>query len=189
MASDRVAVTLGALRESFRRPAKESAARLNLAYAGAEAEIVERTHLRAEVIAALALDLRPTDHPIARWLLEQEVAAHVARGVGASEALYTLVAVIARFAQPEDAILLWRAREATEDTRAGVDAEQFARLGVAEARAALATRAQRIGLEAESAARAVQWLDEAAEAGVFADLPGYFLWADERFGLKISGPT
>lgn len=150
-----------------------------VAYGGDETAAA-RERLRAEVAAALALDLRPTDRPLALWLLAQEIEAHEARGVGASEALYTLVAVVARFGQPEDAPLLWRAREATEETRAGVDVEQFARLGIAEARAALAHAGD---------GRALAWLDEASKVGAFGDLPGYFLWADERFGLAVSGPT
>lgn len=189
MTSDRAIATLEALRERSSLQEIRSAARQELAYLGVDAETPVRERLRAEVAAALALDLRPADHPIARWLLEQESAAHEARGVGASEALYTLVAAVARFAHPEDAFLLWRAREATDDTRAGVDVEQFARLGVAEARATLMARSQQTDPDAESAARAVQWLDEAASDGAFADLPGYFLWADERFGLRVSGPT
>ncbi|MDE3230954.1 MAG: hypothetical protein KGO05_13830 [Chloroflexota bacterium] len=151
-----------------------------LAFAGDTATAEARERLRADVVAALAFDLHPTDRPLTLWLLAQEVAAHEARGAGASEALYTLVAAVARFGQPEDAPLLWRAREATEETRAGVDVEQFARLGIAEARAALAH---------EDDGRALAWLDGAAAVGAFDDLPGYFLWADERFGLRVSGPT
>lgn len=170
MTSEQVAAALASLRAGKGRE--------DVAFDGVGPDVAAHERARAEVVAALALDLRPTDRPLAQWLLAQEIAAHEARGAGASEALYTLVAAMARFGQPEDAPLLWRAREATEETRAGVDVEQFGRLGIAAARAALAREAV-----------AIAWLDEAAATGAFDDLPGYFLWADERFGLHVSGPT
>jgi hypothetical protein len=149
----------------------------------------ERARLRAEVAQALGRDLRPTDRPLARWLLEQEIAAHMARGVGASEALYTLVATVARFAQPADAPLIWRARQVTPETRTGVDVEQLVRAGVAATRTTLERMAAQPGAQADEARQALGWLDDGATAGAFDDLAGYFLWADERFGLTISGPT
>lgn len=170
MTSEQVAATLASLRAGKGRN--------EVAFDGMGPDMAARERLRAEVVAALALDLRPTDRPLTRWLLEQEIAAHEAHGAGASEALYTLVAAVARFGQPEDAPQLWRAREATEETRAGVDVEQFGRLGYAAARAAL-----------DGQAEAIEWLSEAATTGAFDDLPGYFLWADERYGLRVSGPT
>jgi hypothetical protein len=42
---------------------------------------------------------------------------------------------------------------------------------------------------AEASRHALDWLEEGASVGAFDDLPGYFLWADERFGLSVSGPT
>jgi hypothetical protein len=164
-------------------------ARASLAYTDVTPEQATHERLRAEVAAALASDLRPSDRPVARWLLEQEIAAHVARGAGASEALYTLVAAVARFAQPTDALLLWRARQATPETRMGVDAEQLGRAGVDATRATLAVVATGSDAQAEEAQQALQWLEESAAAGAFDDLAGYFLWADERFGLTVSGPT
>lgn len=167
-------------------------ARAEVAHAGAEVGVGERQRLRAEAVAALGRSLLPTDRPLARWLLRQEIAAHEARGHGASEALYTLVAAVARFAQPDDALLLWRARQVTPETRAGVDVEQLGRAGLAPTRAALERVAAQTGAhaaDAHGARQALRWLDEGAAAGAFDDLPEYFLWADERFGLTISGPT
>lgn len=146
--------------------------------------------LRAAVTSALAGDLRPTDRALTRWLLEQETAALTARGTGATEALYSLVAALARFGQPTDGFLLWRARQATAETRAGVDVEQLARAGLDETRAALGARAADGGEdEATEARAALAWLDEERAAGAFADLAGYFAWSDERYGIKIAGPT
>jgi hypothetical protein len=167
-------------------------ARAEVAHAGAEVGVGERQRLRAEVVAALGRSLLPTDRPLARWLLRQEIAAHEARGHGASEALYTLVAAVARFAQPDDALLLWSARQVTPETRAGVDVEQLGRAGLAPTRAALERVAAQMDAhtaDAHGARQALRWLDEGAAAGAFDDLPEYFLWADERFGLTISGPT
>lgn len=178
---------LAALRQGDDQAASEAWAAL--AHTGAPPDQTTCDQLRAEVAAALAGDLHASDRPLARWLLEQEIAAHEARGAGASEALYTLVAVVARFAQPSDALLLWRARQATPETRIGVDAEQFGRLGIADTRAALEGIAAQPDSQVEQARQALAWLDAAAAAGAFADLVGYFLWADERFGLTVSGPT
>lgn len=145
--------------------------------------------LRAGVASALVADLRPSDRPITHWLLEQETAAHAARGAGATEALYALLAALARFGQPSDVLPLWRARQATAETRAGVDAEQFARLGLSATRALLGDLARAGGPDAADARAALDWLDEAQAAGAFADLPAYFAWSDERYGIHISGPT
>lgn len=164
-------------------------ARAALAHTDTPPEQADRERLRADVAVALASGLSPADRPIARWLLEQEIAAHEARGAGASEALYRLVAAVARFAQPDDALLLWRARQATPETRMGVDVEQLGRAGLEATRATLAEIAMRPGAQAADAQQALHWLEESAAAGAFDDLAGYFLWADERFGLTVSGPT
>jgi len=160
---------------------------------GARARLVadaqQADELRALVASALAVGLRPSDRAITRWLLEQETAAHVACGAGASEALYTLVAALARFGQPSDVTPLWRARQATAETRAGVDAEQFARVGLSAARALLADSARAGGPDAAEARAALDWLDEAQREGAFDDLPAYFVWSDERYGVHITGPT
>ncbi len=144
---------------------------------------------REQVAGALAADLRPFDRPIARWLLEQETVAHEARGAGASEALFVLVAALARFGQPSDAMALWRARQATAETRVGVDAEQFARAGLGATRASLADLARVGGPDATVAREALDWLDEAQATGAFDDLPTYFAWSDARYGVHINGPT
>jgi hypothetical protein len=144
--------------------------------------------LRGLVASALAADLRPADRAVTRWLLEQETAAHEARGSGASEALYILVAALARFGQPADAMALWRARQATPETRAGVDAEQFARAGLTATQALLANLIQAGGPDAAEARAALDWLNESQRAGAFDDLPAYFAWSDERYGLIITGP-
>jgi len=169
--------------------AEAERARAALAHAGPAPQRDERERLRAAVAQALARTLRPGDHPAARWLLQQEVAAHEARGAGASETLYTLVAATARFGQASDAPLIFRARQATPETRAGVDVEQLGRADIAETRTLLRSLAAQRGAEGERAAQALGWLEDGAAAGALDDLPGYFLWADERFGLSVSGPT
>lgn len=190
MASEQAEAVLAALRLSMGQSAEGAAeARAMLAQAGDPSQRAARERLRAEVAAALTSDLLPSDHPVAVWLLAEEIKAHEARGAGASEALYMLIAAVARFAQPADALLLWRARQATPETQAGVDAEQFGRLGLAAVRERLTGLASEPGPQADEAARALQWLDAAAKEGAFDDLAGYFLWADERFGLATSGPT
>lgn len=177
---------LAALRQTGEAGADARAA---LAYTGDGAVDAERERLRAAVVATLAGSVRPTDLPVARWLLEQEIATHNARGEGAREELYTLVAVVARFAQPSDALLIWRAREATPQTHIGIDVEQLGRLGLTATRAELERVAQQAGKVAAEAQQALYWLDDGAASGAFDDLAGYFLWADERFGLTVSGPT
>lgn len=179
-----------ALLDALRQPGDASvAARDQLVSSRDQAESPERQRLRGEVAAALGQSLRPSDRGIARWLLQQEIAAHQARGQGATEALYTLVAAVARYAQPEDALLIWRARQATPETREGVDVEQMARAGLDAVRATVTKLAERAGPQSDDARQALAWLDAAETSGAFDDLPGYFLWADERFGLLISGPT
>jgi hypothetical protein len=145
--------------------------------------------LRAEVAAQLARTLTPNDHPTARWLLEQEIADLEAAGSGASEALYTLIAALARFERPTDASLIWRARQATPETRAGVEVEQVGRLGIPQVRASLQRLARGEGQRAREAAAALAWIAAAGAEGAFADLPAYFAWADVRYGLRVAGPT
>lgn len=144
---------------------------------------------RAGVSALLAASLRPGDREHARWLLEQEIAAHEAAGHGASETLFTLVAAAARYADPDDVLLLWRARQATPETRTGVDVEQAFRAGIERVRRRLETLTRQQGARAREAADALEWLESGVSSGAAEDLPGYFAWADERFGLRISGPT
>src|SRR5579863_8268255 len=91
-----------------------------LAYQPGAPNAGERAALRAEVARELAASLHPGDRPLARWLLEQEIAAHEDAGHGATDALYTLIAAVARYADPDDVLLLWRARSATPETRSGV---------------------------------------------------------------------
>lgn len=164
-------------------------ARDALAFTTLAEDEVSRGAERAAVASLLAASLRPADRPLACWLLEQETAAHEARGHGATEALYTLVAAVARYADPADVLPLWRAREATPETRAGVDAEQALRSGVERVRRRLRAPIQRGGPRAEEARQALEWLEQSIATGAADDLPGYFAWSDERFGLRISGPT
>lgn len=168
------------------------AARAALAFPGrdASAEACERAAgQRTEVATLLAASLRPGDKPVARWLLEQEIAAHEAAGHGATETLFTLVAAVARYADPDDVLLLWRGRQATPETRTGVDVEQAFRGGVERVRRRLQTLVRQQGARAREAAEALAWLESGVSQGAAEDLPGYFAWADERFGLHISGPT
>lgn len=162
------------------------AARARLAASTAPTESSAHAGLRARVVSALAESLVSTDPGPTRWLLDQEIADLKAAGQGATEALYTLVAALARFGVPEDALLIWRAADATPETRAGVDVEQVGRAGVDAVRRAL--RAAR-GARTPGAAEALAWLEEGAAAGAFTDLPEYFAWSDERFGLHVSGST
>lgn len=149
----------------------------------------QRSALRAAVTRLLAASLRPSDAPIARWLLTQETTALRAAGRGASETLYTLVAAVARFANPDDALLLWHAREATPETREGVDVEQLLRLGVDPVRQRLRSLIAAGGPETEEATQALAWVEQGIHEGAATDLSGYFAWSDERFGLHITGPT
>lgn len=188
---DAGATTAGALLGALRHGgAAATAARERLAFAGDDLERGGRAQLRAAVADELAASLGPADEGVTRWLLRQEIAAHQARGAGASEALLTLVAAVARYGRSDDALLIWRAHEATPETRAAVDVEQMARADLTSTRATLARLAASADVEeAEAARRALDWLEEGAAVGALGDLPGYFLWADERFGLTVSGPT
>lgn len=165
---------------------EDAAARAQLAANRQPGGREERARLRAGVVAALAETLQPGDRPLVRWLLEQEIADLEATGHGATEALYVLVAALARFGQAEDALLIWQAHAATPETRAGVDVEQVGRAGIEAIRRAL-TRARDAGVA--GAAEALAWVEAGAAAGAFDDLPEYFAWSDERFGLHVSGPT
>lgn len=103
-------------------PEAAERARIALAAPADAADPTERerrTRLRAEVARLLAGLLRPGDRAIARWLLEREIADHEAAGYGASEALYTLIAAVARYADPDDALLIWRAHGDAGDARRG----------------------------------------------------------------------
>jgi hypothetical protein len=165
------------------------AARATLAHAPDPTPRAAHAAQRAEVAAQLAASLSPGDHRIARWLLEQEIADHEAAGSGASEGLYTLIAALARFERPADAPLLWRARQATPETRAGVEVEQVGRLSLPQVRATLQRLASGLGKRAGEAAAALAWITAASAEGAFADLPAYFAWADARYGLRVAGPT
>ena len=143
------------------------------------------TTWRAAVTEALLADLRPGDHALAIWLLHRELAA-----LDAPETLYRLIAVVARFARPDDALLIWRAAQATPETRVGVDVEQALRAGPEAVLRALRQRASsRKDTEADDAAAALAWVRAGIAGGAADDLPAYFAWSDERFGLRVSGPT
>jgi hypothetical protein len=169
--------------------AGEEFARLRRAHGGDPEGDALRALLRTEVVQELAAHILPTDRPLVRWLLEQEVACLRAIGHGVTETLYTLVAALARFGQPEDALLLWRAREATPETRSGVDVEQLLRAGPERVRIYLRGRADGKELIVREARAALDWIEAGIAAGAADELPGYFHWADERFGLRVSGPT
>lgn len=183
-------VTPDALLAQLRAGADASdAARALLAHSADAATAETHAATRATVAPLLAESLRPTDKPVARWLLEHEVAAQETAGRGASETLYTLIAAVARYADPDDVLLLWRARQATPETRAGVDVEQAFRAGVDRVRRRLQTLVRQGGPRSRAAAEASEWLESGVSSGAADDLPGYFAWADERFGLRVSGPT
>lgn len=144
---------------------------------------------RAAVAAVLPRALAPGDRSVAVWLLQEEVAAHRAAGHGVSEALPGLVAAVARFGQPEDALLLWRAYAATPETRGAVEVEQLGRAGVERVRAWLLAQAEAGEPAAEDARAALAWLDAGRAAGAFDDLPAYFAWSDEVYGLTTGAPV
>lgn len=174
---------LGALR------AGEQSARSALAHDGHQDDNARRATARDEVVRELAAQLVPTDRPLVRWLLEQEAASVRAAGRGVTETLYTLVAALARFGQPEDALPLWRAHEATPETRAGIDVEQLLRADPERVRLYLGELAHGQGALAHEARAALAWIEAGIADGAATDLPGYFYWADERFGLQVTGPT
>jgi hypothetical protein len=161
--------------------ADELAARRLLAAGDPEADA-----LRAQVASELATTLRARDRATTRWLLAEETAALAARG-DESETFYTLIAALARFGQPSDALALWRARETSAATRIGVDAEQFARAGWTATRDWLASVMRGGGSEAAEARAALAWLDRAAAEGRFGNLPEYFAWSDQRYSVQVSG--
>lgn len=165
--------------------ARANAARAALAHAHGASSV----GTRAAVTSALIASLQPSDHGLARWLLEEEIAAHEAADQGASETLYSLVAAVARFADAADALLLWRAHDATPDTRAGVDVEQLARAGVERVRTRLRELDAAGGRRGASAARALIWFEEGIASGALDDLAAYFAWSDERFGLTLHAPV
>jgi hypothetical protein len=185
-------------------PAPDPQALLNVLRAGGPAADAARLHLaaqpdpsgtdphavpRAQVVLALLQTLAPTDHLIAVWLLQQEVAAHQAVGRGASDALVGLVAAVARFGQPSDALLLWQASVATPDTRDTVDVEHLGRAGVARVQAWLLSKARETGQAALDAEAALAWLDAGLAAGAFDALAAYFAWSDEAVGLITGAPV
>ena len=169
--------------------ARAEAARARLAYHRASGGADAHAELRADVVSALLASLLPDDRPIACWLLEQEVACLRAGGRGASDALYALVAAVARFGEPDDALLIWRAREATPETRAGVDIEQLARAGVERVRAQLEAHIAAGGEPAAEASRVLAWLNEGVAAGALDHLAEYFAWSDEEYGLATDAPV
>lgn len=160
-----------------------------LAHAPDPTERQAHSALRAKVTRALATTISPFDHAATEWLLREEIADAEAAGQGATESLYTLVAALARFARPEDVPLLWRARQATPEARAGVDVEQLLRAGPEAVRAYLRRSARGTDQAARDAAEALAWIEEGLAAGAGDGLPAYFTWSDERFGLHVSGPT
>lgn len=163
--------------------------RARLAHAPEPSQRASHARERAAVVHVLARSLASSDYALVRWLLEQEIADHEANGAGATETLYTLVAALARFGRARDVLLLWRAREATAETRAGMDVEQVARAGLERVRAYLHRAREATGSRRDAAVAALAWIEASAAEGAFADLPAYFAWADERYGLEVSGPT
>ncbi len=143
----------------------------------------------AAITGELLADLRPDDHALAVWLLEQEIAAVSQLGAGDLETLYRLIAAVARFARPVDAVLIWRAAQATPEAGLGVDVEQALRAGPEATLRTLRRLSARDDSQAKDAAAALAWVEAGVAEGAASDLPAYFAWSDERFGLHISGPT
>lgn len=149
----------------------------------------EFTQWRTAIAHALLADLRPGDHTPMVWLLEQERADIASGNTTDVELLYRLIAATARFAQPEDALLIWRAAQTTDETRIGVDVEQALRAGTEAVLRRLEWLATSNDAQAKDAQAALAWVREGIANGAANDLPAYFAWSDERFGLHISGPT
>lgn len=149
----------------------------------------EYTRWRTAIAHALLADLRPGDHAPVVWLLEQERAGIASGDTADVELLYRLIAAVARFAQPEDALLIWRAAQTTAETRIGVDVEQAVRAGPEAVLRTLERLASSDDAQAEDAQEARAWVREGIANGAASDLPAYFAWSDERFGLHVSGPT
>ena len=148
-----------------------------------------RAELRAATVRLLAGVLRPSDQALIRWLIEQETVAHESSGHGISETLSILVAALARSTDPADALTIWRARNATPEAREGVDVEQLLRAGVDRVRRHLTCLIQKDAPRAGDATAALAWLEAGVASGATDDLPAYFAWSDERFGLHIDCPT
>lgn len=144
---------------------------------------------RAAITRELLADLRPGDHALAVWLLEQEIAGVSQSGTGDLETLYRLVAAVARFARPADALLIWRAAQVAPEARLGVDVEQALRAGPEATLRTLQRLTARDDPQAEDAAATLAWVETGIAEGAASDLPAYFAWSDERFGLRVSGPT
>ena len=144
---------------------------------------------RALVVDALLEALGPNDHGVAAWLLEQEVAAHRAAGYGAGQTLVALVAAVARFGHPEDALLLWRAWAATLDTGDAVEVEHLGRAGVERVLDWLTRASETGGPAAAEAHAALAWLERGMADGAFDNLAAYFAWSDEANGLGTYAPT
>lgn len=144
---------------------------------------------RSQVARRLASALLPTDRPAARWLLQAETAALRTAGTGESETLYTLATALARFANSDDALVLWQAHAATAETRSGLDVELLGRLGIDQVRAVLRAQAAGNGTLADDARQALAWLEAGAREGAFDTLADYFTWAEDRFGVRVAGPV
>ncbi len=175
------------------RGANETAqqqARTALAHVADPEQDTAHSALRAVVTTFLTSSLLPSDRPLVRYLLGEEVATQRAAGEGDTETLLTLAVALARFAQPDDALLLWQAHDVTAETREAVDVELIGRAGVDRVRQAL----QRIAASgnadsARDARNALAWLESGEALGAFADLPAYFTWAEDRYGIAVSGPV
>jgi hypothetical protein len=149
----------------------------------------EYSRSRTAVAHALLADLRPGDHAPMAWLLEQERGDIASGNTTDVELLYRLIAGVARFAHPEDALLIWRAAQTSDETRIGVDVEQALRAGPEAVLRTLERLAMSDSAQAEDARAALAWVREGIANGAASDLPAYFAWSDERFGLHVSGPT
>jgi hypothetical protein len=150
-------------------------------------------HAIAAVARELLADLQPGDHALAVWLLERAIAGAAAELIpddpDALETLYGLVAVVARFAHPEDALLIWRASQATAETRDGVDVEQTLRADPDAVMRTLRRMSAANGQQGQDAAMALAWIQQGIAEGAANDLSSYFAWSDERFGLYVTGAT
>lgn len=88
-------------------------------------ELYDRRSLpRLGALLCLQYDRRDADHPLTRYLFEQEVGpARLAPFQGVPESLLLGTFLLARYRDPADVELFWKAREANFDTACGFPAE------------------------------------------------------------------
>ncbi|MEZ0371363.1 MAG: hypothetical protein ACAI44_19880 [Candidatus Sericytochromatia bacterium] len=122
---------------------------------------------RAAVCQELNRSLMPADRPLALHLLEQEILSHRAAQWGIEDNLRLAAWLLFRLAQPEDSLLIWRAKSVNFDTHSGLDVQLLAGAGVESTRHFLAAS------EDPEAAKALEYLELALAAGDLDELAAW----------------